>query len=136
VDAAVTAAADVKGAGGSVMVAGPKVPIGVGNYPEYDAIMAKNGGKPLISKDYKEILNQLAGEYPNLFPETRNLKITTYINSLNKPELDALSKKVLKLKSLDQAVSAGMHECKSKILKPLRFFFSNVAINSPAKCAA
>jgi hypothetical protein len=29
-----------------------------------------------------------------------------------------------------------MHECKSKILKPLRFFFSNVAINSPAKCAA
>jgi hypothetical protein len=57
------AAAAKGGAGGSVMVPGPKVPIGVGNYPEYDEIKTKNGGKPLISKDYKEILNQLAGEY-------------------------------------------------------------------------
>jgi uncharacterized protein (DUF1778 family) len=95
VDAAVTAAADVKGAGGSVMVPGPKVPIGVGSYPEYDAIMAKNGGKPLISKDYKEILYKLAEDQPKFFTEAGNKKITTYINSLNKTELVELSEKVL-----------------------------------------
>jgi hypothetical protein len=97
--AASSAASTVKGgAGGSVMVPGPKVPVGVGNYPEYDEIKAKNGGKPLISKDYKEILNQLAGEYPNFFAETGNKKITTYINSLNKTELIAFAEKVLKQK--------------------------------------
>ena len=80
------------------MVPGPKVPVGVGNYPEYNEIKAKNGGKPLISKDYKEILSQLAGDYPNLFTEPGSKKITTYINSLNKTELIAFAEKVLKQK--------------------------------------
>ncbi len=43
----------------TVMVARPKVPVGVSTYPEYDAIKAKNGGKDLIMKDYREILNKV-----------------------------------------------------------------------------
>jgi len=86
------------------MVAGPKVPIGVGNYPEYDAIKAKNGGKDLIMKDYRDILNEVAGDHPQLFPEAGTKKITTYINALNKTELVALSEKVLLQKyNLDDA---------------------------------
>jgi hypothetical protein len=104
VDAAVTAAADVKGAGGSVMVAGPKMAIGVGNFPEYNAIKAKNGGAELTMRDYREILKQVATDLPNLFTEdlekakTATGKIPkseTYVNNLNKADLIAYSEKIL-----------------------------------------
>lgn len=94
-DAAAAAAAK-GGAGSSVMVAGPKMSVSVGNYPEYDEIMAKNGGKPLTMKDYREVLIKVAEDYPHLFPGTK--KVSTYINSRSKPELVDLSEKILKQK--------------------------------------
>ena len=84
------------GAGSSVMVTGPKISVSVGNYPEYDEIKAKNGGKDLIMKDYRDILIKVAQDYPHLFPGTQ--KASTYINSRSKPELHALSEKILKEK--------------------------------------
>jgi len=90
------AAAAKGGAGSSVMVTGPKISVSVGNYPEYDEIKAKNGGKDLIMKDYRDILMKVAQDYPHLFPGTQ--KASTYINSRSKPELHALSEKILKEK--------------------------------------
>jgi hypothetical protein len=78
------------------MVSGPKMAVSVGNYPEYDAIMAKNGGKPLVIKDYREILKQVAEDYPHLFPGIK--KVSTYINSRSKPDLIEFAEKVLKEK--------------------------------------
>ena len=100
-DAAATATAKgvMGAAGGSVMVSGPKMAVSVGNYPEYDAIMAKNGGKPLVIKDYREILKQVAEDYPHLFPGIK--KVSTYINSRSKPDLIELAEKVLKQKYED-----------------------------------
>jgi hypothetical protein len=97
--AAAAAAAAKGGDGSSVMVSGPKMAVSVGNYPEYDAIMAKNGGKPLVIKDYREILNQVAEDYPHLFPGIK--KVSTYINSRSKPDLIELAEKVLKQKYED-----------------------------------
>jgi hypothetical protein len=94
-DAATAAAATTKGAAGSVMVAGPKMAVSVGNYPEYDEIKAKNGGKELTMKDYRDILNQVGVEYPKLFLGAGTRKISTYINTFNKTDLIALSEKVL-----------------------------------------
>ncbi len=51
----------------TVLVTGPKVPVGVHNYPEYDEIKAKNGGKDLTWSDYRDIMNQLPGDYPDFF---------------------------------------------------------------------
>jgi hypothetical protein len=93
-----------KGGAGTVMVAGPKMAIDVGNFPEYDAIKAKNGGAELTMKDYRDILKQVATDFPNLF--TKDLekaktatgkiqKVETYVNNLNKAELGAYSKKIL-----------------------------------------
>ena len=93
---AAAAVAGAKGGANSVMVSGPKMAVSVGNYPEYDAIMAKNGGKPLVIKDYREILNQVAEDYPHLFPGIK--KVSTYINSRSKPDLIELAEKVLKQK--------------------------------------
>jgi hypothetical protein len=90
------AAAAKGGAGGSLMLAGPKMSVSVGNYPEYDEIKAKNGGKDLIMKDYRDMLIKVAQDYPHLFPGTQ--KASTYINSRSKPELHALSEKILKEK--------------------------------------
>jgi hypothetical protein len=98
-DAAATATTAAKGgAGDSVMVAGPKVPIGVGNYPEYDEAKAKTGNKVLTNKDYRDILNKVAEDYPQLFPEAGTKKVSTYINALIKTELIAYSEKVLQQK--------------------------------------
>ena len=86
----------------TVMVAGPKVPVGVGSYPEYDAIKAKNGGKDLTMKDYREILNKVGTDLPQLFSDelqkSGNKKISTYINQLSKAEIVLLSEKILKEK--------------------------------------
>jgi len=86
----------------TVMVAGPKVPVGVGSYPEYDAIKAKNGGKDLIMKDYRDILNKVGTDLPQLFSDelqkSGNKKISTYINQLSKAEIVLLSEKILKEK--------------------------------------
>ena len=80
------------------MVAGPKVPVGVGNYPEYDEIKAKNGGKDLVMKDYRDMLLKVEVEYPKLFPEAGTQKVSTYINTLNKKDLVAYAEKVLEQK--------------------------------------
>jgi len=88
----------------TVMVAGPKMAIDVGNFPEYDAIKAKNNGAELTMKDYRDILKQVATDFPNLF--TKDLekaktatgkiqKVETYVNNLNKADLGAYSKKIL-----------------------------------------
>ena len=86
----------------TVMVAGPKVPVGVSTYPEYDAIKAKNGGKDLIMKDYRDILNKVGTDLPQLFDDelqkSGNKKISTYINQLSKAEIVLLSEKILKEK--------------------------------------
>jgi hypothetical protein len=95
-DAVTAAAVTTKGEAGSVMVTGPKMAVSVGNYPEYDEIKAKNGGKDLIMKDYRDMLIKVAQDYPHLFPGTQ--KASTYINSRSKPELHALSEKILKEK--------------------------------------
>jgi hypothetical protein len=87
---------------GTVMVAGPKVAVGVGNYPEYNEIKAKNGGKDLTRADYRDILNQVAVDLPNLFTDellkSGNKKVSTYINTLLKEDLVQLSEKILKEK--------------------------------------
>ena len=72
------------------------------SYPEYDAIKAKNGGKDLIMKDYREILNKVGTDLPQLFADelqkSGNKKISTYINQLSKAEIVLLSEKILKEK--------------------------------------
>jgi hypothetical protein len=108
VDAATATAAKggagAKGGTDTVMVAGPKMAIDVGNFPEYVAIKAKNGGAELTMKDYRDILKQVAIELPNLFIEDlqkaktttgKIQKVETYVNNLNKAELGAFSKKIL-----------------------------------------
>ena len=108
VDAATATAAKggagAKGGADTVMVAGPKMAIDVGNFPEYVAIKAKNGGAELTMKDYRDILKQVAIELPNLFIEDlqkaktttgKIQKVETYVNNLNKAELGAFSKKIL-----------------------------------------
>ena len=72
------------------------------SYPEYDAIKAKNGGKDLIMKDYRDILNKVGTDLPQLFDDelqkSGNKKISTYINQLSKTEIVLLSEKILKEK--------------------------------------
>jgi hypothetical protein len=86
----------------TVMVAGPKMAVGVGSYPEYDAIKATNGGKDLTLKDYRDILYQVGAEYPNLFADelqkSGNKKVSTYVNILKKADIIDLSEKILKEK--------------------------------------
>jgi hypothetical protein len=88
----------------TVMVAGPKVPIDVGSFPEYDAIKAKNGGAELTVKDYREILKQVSIDLPNLFtedleksrtPTGKLQKVETYINNLLKGDIAKYSRKIL-----------------------------------------
>ena len=99
----------------TVMVAGPKVAVGVGDFPEYDEIKAKNGGKDLVMKDYRDILLKVARDLPDLFtadlektktPLGKIQKVETFINSLLKPELIEYSKKILTQKMpLDQGAT-------------------------------
>ena len=114
--AAAAAAGAAKGAGASTtMVAGPKLAVDVGNFPEYDEIKAKNGGKDLVMKDYRDILLKVARDLPDLFTEDlekaktplgKIQKVETFINSLNKTEIIDFSKKILKQKmGLDQGAT-------------------------------
>jgi hypothetical protein len=104
-----------KGGADTVMVAGPKVAVGVGDFSEYDTIKAKNGGRDLVMKDYRDFLLKVARVLPDLFTEDfektktplgKIQEVETFINSLLKPEFIEFSKKILTQKMpLDQGAT-------------------------------
>jgi len=125
-DAAAAAAA--KGGNGTVMLAGPKIAVSVGNYPEYEEMKRKYGRAELGLTQYKEILNKLATDLPDLFiedlkkaptPGGKLQKVQTYINNLKKPEAFALSEKVLMQKYADIDAETTRKETLVNSLTPI-----------------
>ena len=115
----------------TVMVAGPKVPVGVSTYPEYDAIKAKNGGKDLIMKDYRDILNKVGTDLPQLFDDelqkSGNKKISTYINQLSKAEIVLLSEKILKEKYQFKDATTTLQEVSARSLSSREYGNAKIA---------
>ena len=111
--------AGAKGGADTVMVTG-KVPLPMGIYPEYEEVKAKNGNKPLVGKDYRAILEQIAVDFPKWFEEglkeTNTKKISTYINKLTVLEQAGLTDKLLAKKYEFKDATTKLQEVSARSL--------------------